>query len=372
MKSDSTATRTGLRDFGRTSGPFSSVSETFEAMVAFPNHPMKRALPLLFQLILLGSLFPSTLLAVDVPKPSFHTEGTPTGKPTGTLQPGEYWWAPRISPDGPVMILVSLPQQVMNVYRNGVLVARSSISSGMPGHSTPIGVFTILQKSAEHYSKTYDNAPMPYMQRLTWDGVAFHSGFLPGRAASHGCIRLPYEFSRKLFDLTNQGGTVVIGDSGSLQTSYAADPGLILPVLQPGAGQPLAPGSYSWHPERSPSGPITIVFSAADRMLYVYRNGVRIGRAAARINGLGKFGNHVFTRVAPAGDTSSRNRWMTVGRNGASDRANFDSVRKRVSFNEEFRALLRGIVVPGTTVIVTDLPVSGKRENSLRFAGAAK
>lgn len=311
------------------------------------------------------------IAAPAVTKPSFHTEGTPNGKPTGLLKPGEYWWAPRISPDGPVMILVSLPEQVMNVYRNGVLVARSSISSGMKGHSTPTGVFTILQKSAEHYSKTYDNAPMPYMQRLTWDGVAFHSGFLPGHAASHGCIRLPYEFSRKLFDLTSQGGTVVIGDGRSLQTAYAADPGLILPVLQPGAGQPLPPGSYSWHPERSSSGPVTIVFSAADRMLYVYRNGVRIGRAAVRISGLGKFGNHVFTRVAPASDTTSRNRWMTVGRNGVRDRVNFDSVRKRVSFNEEFRSILRGIVVPGTTVVITDLPVSGGREKNLRFAAGS-
>ena len=372
MKSDSAVTQARLRDFGRTPGPFSSVRETFEAMVAFQNHPMKRALPLLFQLILLGSLCPSSLRAVDVPKPSFHTEGTPTGKPTGTLQPGEYWWAPRISPDGPVMILVSLPQQVMNVYRNGVLVARSSISSGMPGHSTPTGVFTILQKSAEHYSKTYDNAPMPYMQRLTWDGVAFHSGFLPGRAASHGCIRLPYEFSRKLFDLTNQGGTVVIGDEHSLRTSYAADPGLILPVLLPGAGQPLAPGSYSWHPERSSSGPLTIIFSAADRMIYVYRNGTRIGRATARVGGFGKFGNHVFTRVAPVGDTVSKNRWMTVARQGKADFTNIDSVRRRVDFSPEFRDILRGIVVPGTTLIVTDLPVSGKRENFVRFAGAAK
>ena len=327
---------------------------------------MKRLLTLL---VFLGSLGALPLRAVDVQKPSFHTEGAPTGKPIGPLQPGQYWWAPRISPDGPVMILVSLPEQIMNVYRNGILVARSSISSGMPGHSTPTGVFTILQKSADHYSKTYDNAPMPYMQRLTWDGVAFHSGFLPGHAASHGCIRLPFEFSQKLFDLTRQGGTVVIGDNHSLQTSYAADPGLILPVLQPGAGQPLAPGAYSWHPERSTSGPVTMVFSAADRMLYVYRNGVRIGRAAVRVNGLGKFGNHVFTRIAPAGDTTSRNRWMTVGRNGATDRTSFDSLRKRVSFSEEFRSILQGISAPGTTVIVTDLPVSGKRETGLNFSG---
>lgn len=321
-------------------------------------------------LLLLSLTLP--LPAADVARPSFHTEGAPDGKPTGTLKPGEYWWAPRISPDGPVVILVSLPLQVMNVYRNGILVARSSISSGMQGHSTPTGVFSILQKDKEHYSKTYDNAPMPYMQRLTWDGVAFHSGFLPGRAASHGCIRLPFEFSKKLFDLTRQGGTVIIGDKNSLGTSFAADPGLILPGKNPehgSGGLPLPAGSYSWHPERSTTGPVTIVFSAVDRMLYVYRNGVRIGRAPVRITGLGKFGNHVFTRVAPAGDTTSRNRWMGVGKNGTRDRTDFDAMGRRVFFNEGFRTILRGIAVPGTTVIVTDLPVSGKRERDLSFSG---
>lgn len=303
-------------------------------------------------------------------KPSFHTEGAPTGKPTGPLRPGEYWWAPRISPDGPVVVLISLPLQVMNVYRNGVIVARSSISSGMKGHSTPTGVFSILQKSEEHYSKTYDNAPMPYMQRLTWDGVAFHSGFLPGHAASHGCIRLPYEFSKKLFELTQKGGTVVIGDQHSLSTSYAADPGLVLPVLKssaPTPGRPLAPGDFSWHPERSAIGPVTVVFSSADRMLYVYRNGVRIGRAGVRISGIGKFGNHVFTRIAPAGDTTSRSRWMTVGRNGRRDGAKFDALRRRIDFNPEFREKLRALVGPGTTVVVTDLPVSGGRVRDVTF-----
>ena len=325
---------------------------------------MKRSFLAYLALVL---AFSGALKAMD--RPSFHTEGAPTGKPTGPLKPGEYWWAPRISPDGPVVVLISLPQQIMNVYRNGVLVARSSISSGMQGHSTPTGVFTILEKSVNHYSKTYDNAPMPYMERLTWDGVAFHSGFLPGYAASHGCIRLPYEFSKKLFELTQKGGTVVIGDQHSLSTSFAIDPGLVLPALKSTAstGHILAPGDYTWHPERSASGPITIVFSAADRALYVYRNGVRIGRAGVRISGMGKFGNHVFTRVAPLGDTTSSNRWMTVGREGRRDGMKFDSLRKRIEFNPEFREKLRALAAPGTTVVITDLPVAGKRVRDVTF-----
>ena len=81
-----------------------------------------------------------------VQQPSFHTKGTPTGKPTGTLKPGEYWWHPELSPSGPLMVLVSVPEQTMHVYRNGILIGRSSISTGSKGHSTPGGVFSILEK----------------------------------------------------------------------------------------------------------------------------------------------------------------------------------------------------------------------------------
>jgi L,D-transpeptidase catalytic domain len=98
--------------------------------------------------------------AQAVEKPSAHTTGTPTGKPTGPLKPGEYWWRPQLSPSGPLIVLVSVPEQVMHVYRNGILIGRSTVSTGSTGHATPGGVFSILEKKQEHYSKTYDNAPM--------------------------------------------------------------------------------------------------------------------------------------------------------------------------------------------------------------------
>ena len=94
------------------------------------------------------------------------------------------------------MILVSVPEQMMHVYRNGVLIGRSTVSTGSKGHATPGGVFSILERKKQtHRSKTYNNAPMPYMQRLTWSGIAMHSGQLPLCPASHGCVRLPYDFS---------------------------------------------------------------------------------------------------------------------------------------------------------------------------------
>ena len=93
----------------------------------------------------------------------------------------------------------------MYVYRNGILIGRSSVSSGRKGNSTPPGVFNILEKKKTHHSKKYNNAPMPNMQRLTWTGIAMHSGQLPGYPASHGCIRLPYDFSAALFVATSKG-----------------------------------------------------------------------------------------------------------------------------------------------------------------------
>ena len=224
--------------------------------------------------------------AQAVQKPSFHTQGTPTGKATGPLKPGEYWWHPELSPSGPLMILVSVPEQTMHVYRNGILIGRSSISTGTKGNATPGGVFSILEKKQEHYSKKYNNAPMPNMQRLTWTGIAMHSGNLPGYPASHGCIRMPFDFSQLLFRETSKGGTVVVGDGKVPVPHLASNPGLLLAPkdLNSEMVRPLASNEYEWKPERSASGPITMVVSAADKAIYVYRNGNVIGRAPVEVS----------------------------------------------------------------------------------------
>src|SRR3984893_3639956 len=123
-----------------------------------------------------------------------HTKGTPVAPFNATLKPGDYSWHPELSPVGPVVVLVSLPDQVLYVYRNGVRIANSTVSSGKPGKTTPTGVFTVLQKKVRHTSSIYKGAQMPHMQRLTWSGIAFHAGYLPGYAASAGCVRMPVDF----------------------------------------------------------------------------------------------------------------------------------------------------------------------------------
>jgi len=309
---------------------------------------------------------------VAMQQPSFHTKGSPTGKPTGSLKPGEYWWHPEISPRGPLMILISVPEQEMHVYRNGIMIGRSTVSTGSKGHDTPGGVFSILEKQSTYRSKKYQNAPMPYMQRLTWTGIAMHSGQLPGYAASHGCVRLPYDFSQLLFQTTSSGGTVVIGDGKTPVPYLASNPGLMLAPkdFTPAMLQTLGNNGYDWHPERSPEGPITMVISSADRAMYVYRNGNPIGRAAVEVEGRGfskstKLGDHVFTMLEGTTGRPSRftpkheeARWMRV--TSAGKPVDAEALASRLRFSPDFADKLANELKPGSTVIVTDNPVVRK------------
>lgn len=328
----------------------------------------------LFKLVALSVALLTTVQAMQ--QPSFHTKGMPTGKPTGQLKPGQYWWNPQLSPSGPLMVLVSVPQQTMNVYRNGILIGRSTVSTGSKGHATPGGVFSILEKKQEHYSKTYDNAPMPNMQRLTWTGIAMHSGNLPGYPASHGCIRMPYDFSQLLFSATSKGGTVVVGDGNTPVPYLASNPGLMLAPkdMSPEMLRPLARNDFVWNPERSSSGPITIVVSAADRALYVYRNGNPIGRASVEIEGRGSLGDHVYSLLEGTTDRQSSlapgraaRRWMSVTSRGRSVPA--EKIAARLRVNPEFGQKVYDTLQPGTTVIITDQPVVRNRGKAAILEG---
>jgi hypothetical protein len=124
------------------------------------------------------------------------------------LEPGQFVWRPDRAPEGEVEIVVSVPLQTVYVYRGGTLIGVSTASTGRAGYDTPVGRFAILQKNRDHRSNLYDDAPMPFMQRLTWDGIALHGGDIPGYPASHGCIRLPPRFARHLFAATELGGAV--------------------------------------------------------------------------------------------------------------------------------------------------------------------
>jgi L,D-transpeptidase catalytic domain len=108
------------------------------------------------------------------------------------------------------LIAISITNQRLTLYDRGEVIAQSPVSTGMPGHPTPTGVFSVIQKQVFHESNIYSGAPMPYMQRITWSGVAMHAGVLPGHPASHGCIRMPYDFAVRLYSLTRAGARVII------------------------------------------------------------------------------------------------------------------------------------------------------------------
>ena len=127
-----------------------------------------------------------------------------------SLRPGEFVWQPERAAAGPVEIVVSLPLQRAYIYRGDTLIGVTTVSTGRKGHETPTGSFEILQKRKRHFSNLYNNAPMPFMQRLTWDGIALHAGEIPDRPASHGCVRLPLAFASHLFGATQLGATVHI------------------------------------------------------------------------------------------------------------------------------------------------------------------
>ena len=271
------------------------------------------------------------------------------------LRAGEYVWAPEVAPQGPMLLIVNLKTQRAVLYRNGVPVGASTVSTGRAGRDTPTGIFTILQKQLEHYSSKYDNAPMPYMQRLTWYGVALHAGNLPGYPASHGCIRMPRGFAKLLYGVTSLGMTVVIANVPA-SPHVAPSPSILATDTIDEANA----ADVAWNPEKSPSGPVSVVVSASDRRALVLRNGIIIGSAPVTVSGpitgtwayalrsVDKDGQHwvrlQLSSAAPREERVQRGEWQ------------------RFAAPSSFRKLVAGIVEPGMTIVVT--------QDSLRSAAA--
>lgn len=279
------------------------------------------------------------------------------------LKPGDFTWHPERAPDGPLAIIVSIPDQRVHVYRNGIRIAVSTCSTGKPGHATPTGVFTILQKDKNHHSSTYNDAPMPNMNRLTWSGVALHAGNLPGYPASHGCIRLPIKFSELLFSITHVGTPVIVAGSATDPTEVA-HPGMVL-------------GDYAAHEFESTqksvrakelpwaatvsryNAPTSVIVSAADRTATLIVDGEVAARAPIIIaNPKQPLGSHVFMLLG-AHDGSQGLSWHAVAHHEQAGQAlgpPEESVLRRLTIGADFRARLRDQLHPGITLVTTDLP----------------
>lgn len=182
-----------------------------------------------------------------VPQPEPKVEPKPEPKrikkgPPDSLKPGQFVWEKREAYANPLRMVIVLDIQRMYVFDGDDLVGFTTVSTGKKGKETPTGVFNILQKKVYHESNIYANAPMPFMQRLTWDGIALHEGYNPGYPASHGCIRLPKIFAKALYDATVMDGQVVILESLSKP----------LPKPQPAPEAPVEPAPT---PSEQPTQP---------------------------------------------------------------------------------------------------------------------
>lgn len=266
-----------------------------------------------------------------------------------SLRPGEFIWAPQVAPEGPVLIIVSLATQRLIAYRNGIPIGVSTVSTGMDGHETPAGVFTILQKNVDHRSNIYDNAPMPYMQRLTWDGIALHAGNLPGHPASHGCIRLPLDFARHLYGVTRLGLTVIVTDEAAVPRVAPAPDWL---RSSSGSSRSSADAEEMWwRPDLSPTGPLSIVISGTDRRLVVLRNGRMIGSGPIAIEGR-VVGTSAYTLRQIGGDGSTWMRLPLPGQPPAVQEV-LSADNRRFRVPDALSGPIRSVLVPGTTVVVT-------------------
>ena len=295
-----------------------------------------------------AALFLSAI-AMSLPAHAQQIEaaGRPVLELATTLRPGQFVWSPGSAPEGPVLMVVNLATQRAILFRNGLPIGASTVSSGKPGYETPTGVFTVLEKKKEHYSKTYDNAPMPNMQRLTWKGIALHAGNLPGYPASHGCIRLPMKFSSLLFGATKLGMTVII-TSFPVQPGQSTTPDLAA-AIAPNATT-LARAPFEWHPERSANGPVSVIISAADERAIVLRNGIEIGSAPVRVNGSIAGG---FAYALRAWDATGQH-WLKLQYSGAGQGMEVSPGEgDRFDAPWDFRHAVQTVLRPGSIIIVT-------------------
>jgi L,D-transpeptidase catalytic domain len=168
--------------------------------------------------------------------------GASAGTGAGTSK-GQAKQEPPKPPAGPLMIVVSIGSQHVTVYDDGTPIMSGPVSTGMPGHPTPMGIFSVIQKDRYHHSNIYSGAPMPYMQRITWSGVAMHEGVVPGHPASHGCIRLTHDFAARLWTTTKMGVRVIVSPRNDVVPQQFDHPSLVALATKPATPDVAAPST---------------------------------------------------------------------------------------------------------------------------------
>jgi hypothetical protein len=292
--------------------------------------------------------------------------------PKDSLRKGEFTWAPQLAPHGPILVTVSLDEQMAYTYRNGVLIGIATVSTGKKGHETPTGVFHTSLKDAKHRSSKYNNATMPYTQKFTSYGIALHAGGLPGYPSSHGCVHLPSEYARLLFNETPLGMTVVVTNHISAPESLN-HPAFLSPVTADGSVQVherlASDETYRWKPELSTTGPVSLLVSRADKRMVVLRNGIEIGRVKVTIknenDSLGTFVYIAQAHNAVVGQTGQGSiRWLGCeladAHYGGGTVVEHSEQLNRIVIPKSFLTDIQDLLTEGATMMVTDAPILRK------------
>ena len=327
------------------------------------------------------------------------------------------------APNGPLQIIISITGQRISVYDNGGLIERSSVSTGIRRHPTPLGVFSVISKERWHRSNLYSGAPMPYMQRITQSGIALHAGILPGYPASHGCIRLKNDFAIRLWHLTKRGARVIIARD-DIRPVEIANPHLFESKSSAASSLPESPDTMTdsaintipaAHPPMMPNAdaqqvtdlqapdstraadkpanivPISVFVSRKLSKLFVRRGGTPLFDIPVRIKDPEEsLGTHVFTVMASQNE-GARFRWMVVsmpeksphaplapkrrppGKNMAeitpaaasTDKAN--AALDRVEIPQDVVARISQLLTAGSSLIVSDYGPSKETRNDTDF-----
>ena len=315
---------------------------------------------------LLGS---TMLLACGFMDPVFAGTGLIDAR---KLKPGQWEWYPDRAPKGPVVVVVSLSDQLAYVYRNGLRIGVSTVSTGKRGYETPTGVFTVLRKERMHYSHKYHNAAMPDSQ-FFFGGAALHAGGLPGYPSSHGCVHLPRAFADRVFGVTHNGTPIIVTNehSGMGALSHA---GLLLTSMDLQQLEKLTGNvqtkTLPFDKKGFSKDASSVVVSRADRKVRVLENGKLVLEAPVRIIGSKPLGEHVFV-LQNASRSSQSLRWIAIGL-GTPGKHNVNqhselALGQRIKMSRKVSDQIARHLHPGSTYVITDLPAHPQTRTGTDF-----
>jgi len=319
-----------------------------------------------------------------VPSRPSRTGSFSKGRAAGKAEPNLGELAVKAKGKGPLRILISLDKQRLTLYAGDEVIAHSRVSSGQHGHSTPTGVFSIIQKDRWHRSNIYDDAPMYFMQCLTWSGVALHQGVVPNYPASHGCIRMPEVFARQLWTTTKLGARVIVSH-GEVAPAAITHAKLFVPKAPKVASKPsldsVQAAEQAWKlakldgrqavawtmtdmpPPTLPAlddaaqpnvralkpGPVSVFISRKEGKLFVRKGFEPVFDMPVTIERPDlPLGTHVFTAMDAKEDSA---RWSVVS---MTSKASAGAALDRITMPEEAVERISAMVTAGASLIISD------------------